>query len=365
MTTPKALANVLRATVFCALAALPFSMPVAAQEVAIDFASHLGPSGPQMQVFKWWADEVKSRSEGRIEVVNFFYSQSLVKAPDQLAAAGDGRATIVWTTPSYNPSDMPLATITEIPFMTENVVAWGRALEELYATNADVKAEFDQRGVQLLFAPPVGGASIGAKMPITKLEDLEGMKIRAFGYLSQALAAAGASPTGMSGAEIYEAVKRGVLDAYSGVIFEVLGDLKLYEVGPHLTGVGMGAFSQGVFLMNKDIYDGLPDDLKAIIGEVSKEASLRSAAVMTEAETAVCDTILAAGGTATLLPAAEVERWKEMLGDDILSNWIAEREARGLPAQAVADQWAELVAEYEAETDYTSGVVQCAERSPS
>jgi TRAP-type mannitol/chloroaromatic compound transport system substrate-binding protein len=104
------------------------------------------------------------------------------------------------------------------------------------------------------------------KKPITKIEDLKGMKFRTVGLSVDVYTAMGCAVNALPGAEIVPALDRGLLD---GAEFNNASSDRLLGF-PDVSKVCMlQSYHQNAeqfeILFNKTKYDALPDKLKAII----------------------------------------------------------------------------------------------------
>ncbi|HPJ95213.1 MAG TPA: TRAP transporter substrate-binding protein DctP [Deltaproteobacteria bacterium] len=99
--------------------------------------------------------------------------------------------------------------------------------------------------------------------PVTKLEDLKGKKIRALGIYGKYVQALGGSAVVIPGGELYMAMKLGTID---GAIYDASGlmDVKFHEVVEYYTFPTAAQIALS-FLINKDSFDKLPDDLKPLV----------------------------------------------------------------------------------------------------
>ena len=145
------------------------------------------------------------------------------------------------------------------------VLAWheyggGKALlEEIYqGLNADV--------VSFVYGPMPTQPLGWFKKPVTKPEDLKGLKFRTVGLSIDIFTAMGAAVNALPGAEIVPAMDRGLLDASefnNATSDRVLGFPDVAKV------CMLQSFHQASenfeILFNKKKYDALPDELKSII----------------------------------------------------------------------------------------------------
>jgi tripartite ATP-independent transporter DctP family solute receptor len=122
------------------------------------------------------------------------------------------------------------------------------------------------------------------KRPVYKPEDLKGLKIRVQPNRMHIAAfnALGAIATPIGFNEVYTALQQGVLDGGEQGPLAFM-DMKFYEVAKYYSltkhlveGVGCP------FLMGKKFFDGLPADIRKLVVEIGKEATLFQRKIITE-----------------------------------------------------------------------------------
>lgn len=329
------------------------------QTYNFQFSSFQGEGGAQGQLVKWYFDEVDKRTDGRV-TAELFWTGSLVPAEETVPALQDGRVEMAQGNTAYSaPEAFPLTNVWSIPFTTDNVAAVNATMADLY-TGSDLPKEFENQNMHLLTW--LGGTPnvTGSEKQIASLEDFKGKKVRAVGYTLDALDAVGADPIALTVNEIYEALERGTIDAYSSMIFDVIADFKFYEPAKYVLDDGQG-FYNGTFLaINKDVWDDLPDDLQAVMTEVGQEAQAKLIEIYSEVDAKACQTIKDNGGTVTALPDSEVEKWKDLVGDGPLDKWASVADNAGFDSGAFRQEFLEELAKNEAKfSDYRSGVRAC------
>ena len=342
------------------MVSLMAAAPSEAQKFELQFATYIGKAAAQSRAQEWWADEVERRTDGRV-TVEFFYGGSLLGATDILRGVGDGRASLGYVANAYHPGELPLSSVVGVPFMTSNAEAQMRTFMDLYENNEAFREEWRSKNVHVLFFNPLSENILGMREPIDGLADLAGKRIRGLGYVNEVIAAAGANPVAIAAPEIYEALLRNTLDGYSGFAFEVVTALKLQEVAPHTIATGTGNYVFAATPINLDLWNSMPEDIRAKLTEVSRQYQDKVAAYLAETENEVCQTILAAGGSVTLLGKQDVGRIRAAVGDTITQDWIERASRRGgADAKAFLAEYKEKLAHYEAKVDYVSGVQRCA-----
>lgn len=107
--------------------------------------------------------------------------------------------------------------------------------------------------------------------PITKPEDMQGLKMRTMEspVHTATFNAFGANASPFAFGELYTALQQKVYDAMESPI-SLYHTNKFYEVQDYLTLSGH-FYAASVFLMNLDVYNSLPEDLRQIIDEASIE----------------------------------------------------------------------------------------------
>ncbi len=174
--------------------------------------------------------------------------------------------------------------------------------------------------------------------PIATVKDFAGLKLRGPSRAATLLLEKlGATPIGMPVPQFPESLALGVVDG--GVItYEQAPSLKLDELTDSHTDVaGDKALYNLYFLwaMNKDRYQALPDDLKAVIDANSGEMASAWAGRAHDTGDAVGrDALAAAGHVAAELSADETARIKA-LGDEVITEWVAEMNAKGYDGAAL------------------------------
>lgn len=330
----------------------------AQQTYKLMFASYIGKSGPQSQAAEWWASEVERRTNGRV-TVQFFYQGALLPATDILKGVADGRAGLGYVANAYHPAELPLSSVVGVPFVTWNAEAQMRAFTELYKHNAAFRGEWEKQGVHVLFFYALPENIVGTRDPFTTVEWLKRKRIRGLGYINQALQLLDANPVAIAATDLYDAMKRGTLDAYSGFVFDQVPSLKLNEVAPYTTALGSGNYVFAVTPISSSTWKSMPDDLKKILTEVSDEFTGKMIEILGRTEDEVCATLKKSGSKVAVLPDAEVAKIKAIIGDKINKAWIADASKRGADAENFFKDYTATLAKYEQQSKYVSGIRRC------
>lgn len=322
----------------------------AEQVINLKYASYykadFGPAKPDV----FWMEAVTKRTNGRVTFTTY-WDGSMLKAVDLMPGVSRGLCDIAAGGATfYNPDSVPLLTIGNLPLISDKVDAIGLALGELAEKQAAVKEEIRRNNWKWLHALPVT-TILGMKMPITKLEDLKGKKIRCGAGVVEAMKAVGAVPVAIPMPDVYEAMQRGVIDGYSAIPFSTVLAYKLWEVGPYIVDVGLGVYAYTNVVMNLDTWKKLPTDIQKVMEDASQEAVKSLAVVLMDDTKSKLPEMVKTGGKLIKLKADEKAKFRPY-AEPIWDNWIQGVEKKGLPGKDVFKSYLAAVRNCESESKY-------------
>lgn len=220
---------------------------------------------PQYRLKQEWAENVATMSGGRIHI-EILPTGAVVPHNQTLEAVGAGILQGHLTDPSYfsgmNPGFSMLGNL---------VGAWGDPLEFLEYMNHGGGEELynelvNPYGVHLIGAAATGLESFPTKKPIRTVDDLKGLKVRApEGMVYDIFTKAGAAPVNLPGSEVYTSLEKGVIDAADYTVFATNQAQGLHKFARYPSYPGFHSLPMVDVSLNKAIWDGLPDDLKAVL----------------------------------------------------------------------------------------------------
>lgn len=245
------------------LGALAFNAQAAEYEWTFQTSETSGE--PQFEMKKAWADNVEQMSGGRI-AIEILPVGAVVQANQTLQAVRSGILQGHLTDPSYFTGQNPAFG------MIGNLVgAWSDPYDFLdYMNNAGGEELYntlvEPYGLHLIGAAATGLESLPSTKPVRSVADMKGLKLRApEGMVYNVFEKAGATPVNLPGSEVYTGLEKGVIDAADYTVFATNQAQGLHEFAPYPLYPGFHSLPMVAVSLNKEIWDGLPDDLKAIL----------------------------------------------------------------------------------------------------
>lgn len=328
------------------------------QDTSLEYATYSSADSDQAETVVWWGDQVEERTDGAI-TVKHHTDGSLIGAEDALSALQDRRTDVAQVAGFYFPSQLSLLGVAELPFFTTNVETHMRAVSELTSQNEDVRRQLDENGVTLMFPIAFDTSLIGSNAPVESVDDIREMNIRAVGAHADIYSQIGANPIAVSATEVYESLSRGVIDGYTGMGLANTVTFGLAEGSPYITDAGTGVGSVSAAVMSQEVFDGLCQEHQEVISEVNEEAIGVGLELMNELSMEACDALKENGAEFLVWDQEQIDEWTDQV--ETVDSWVNENSDR-YDAQTVLEDFQELVASYEEESDFREPFKECVAR---
>lgn len=296
-----------------------------------------GAGDAQAITTQWLVDEFAKRTEGNHEI-EVFWGGSVAatgEIPDALANGVGDFGDII--TP-YFPDAMPLNNAVGFfipqPMGTLEV---GEAMERWHMQYPQFSEELASQNLHAIGFRPLEDYGLLCKEPIETLSDLEGKRIRSYGFAYPALIEAmGATPVAMATADTYEALQRSIVDC-TPIGPALARGWKYDEVAKFYIDMPLGASFGHLLAMNLDTYEGMDDETRAVVDQLGKDYLQEYARVLDEDRARVLELWKGDLGVEVMdFPAEEVA----VLVDDpgvqaVREEWIGKAEAAGLEVDGI------------------------------
>ncbi|MBP2305568.1 DctP family TRAP transporter solute-binding subunit [Azospirillum melinis] len=295
-------------------AALLAPVAASAQDVKtriIRFGYGLSESSNQGRAVKYFAEELSKRSGGKLKVKGFGDASLGSDIQMQNALIGGAQEMMVGSTATLVGIVRDFG-VYDLPFLFNNEKEADAVLDGPFGEKL-LKSLNDKGLVGLVYWENGFRNLTNSKRPITKLEDMGGIKLRVMQnpvYIDM-FNRFGANAVPLAFSELFTAMETGTVDGQENPVTTIQSS-KFYEVQKYLT-ISRHVYSPWIMLASKRWYDGLSADEKKILNEAavasrdferkdSREASAQSIAYLKEK-----------GMQINELSPAELERMREMV----------------------------------------------------
>jgi tripartite ATP-independent transporter DctP family solute receptor len=311
--------------------------PAAAQQYKPEFKNSLvvGPTGPWGEGAARFADLLRERTQGRINVKNYFAGQLFAgKQTNEFTLLNQGVADFAFgSTINWSPQVKEL-NLFAMPFMFPSYKALdavqegepGRKLFSLIEAKGVVPLAWGENGFREV---------TNSKRTVRKPEDLAGLKIRVVGspIFIDTFRALGANPVNMNWAEAQQAFASGTVDGQENPIVTVIVPSKLWTTQKHVT-VWRYAIDPLVIGVSKVTWDSLTPADREIVKKTAVEVAAwqkAGARKGLENSTEGIDTLKKNGMEVVVLTPAETasfrdktrpvyDKWSTDIGADLVKS---------------------------------------------
>lgn len=329
-----------------ATAALLIAGAASAQDVVLRLHQFLPPQAPvPAQVLIPWMEKIEAESDGRIAFEHYSSMQLGGKPPELMDQVIDGVADVIWTLPGYTPGRFPRTEAIELPFLMTNAAA---ASKTLWTLGEKYMFDTEYQDVKVIGMWVHGPGLVHSSDPIRTPDDLSGVRLRApTRVTNMMLNNLGATTVGMPVPAVAESLSKGVIDG-TLLPWEVTAAVKTSELVSNHTEFPDAPLYTAAFVlaMNKDVYEGLPDDLKAIIDANSGlEFSANAGDTSQQFDAGGRQIATGLGNTIIELTPDEIDAWKAAAAPTI-DTWIGEMADKDIDGQALFDEAQALMVEF-------------------
>jgi TRAP-type C4-dicarboxylate transport system substrate-binding protein len=249
-----------------------------------------------------------------------------------------------WALQGYHAGVFPVTEIVEQPFQFTSAVQATQTLWDLYDQFPALQDEYSDVQLVGLWTHDIG--DIWTKdVQVQTTADMQGLNMRfPTGIMGQVMDAMGASSVGLPAPEIFDSLNTGVID---GLSIAVSG-LESFGLYPELAyGTKCDCYVAAQYLVvNLDTWNSLTPDTQQVMLDLGREHSLLAAEVYDDAYVAISQKAVDEGIEIYELPEEELANW-QAIGQQVTDEWIAAREAEGVPAQEMYDAMQDIKAGHE------------------
>jgi TRAP-type transport system periplasmic protein len=272
-----------------------------------------------------WAKEIEKRTNGKV-VITMFPGGTLTPADKCYDGVVKGLSDVGMSVLSYTRGRFPLTEVIDLPLGYKTGVA-ATKLVNLYYNKFKPK-ELDDTKVMYLHAH--GPGILHTKKPVTKLEELKGLKIRSTGTVAKIVGALGATPVAMPMGETYDALQKGITEGVMAPV-EALEGWKLGEVIKYTTQNFGSAYTIAFFVvMNKEKWNSLGPENQKIIDKINEEWIEKTGKNWDDIDKSGYDFAQKLGDKFIPLSKDEDAKWAKAVYP-LLDEYVTAMKGKGLP----------------------------------
>ena len=293
--------------------------PASAQATVMRFG-HPHPTSDSWQTAAvQFAEKVKAKSGGRIEV-QIFPNGALGSDPQMISAVRGGTLDITLTGNPFFTGMAPQLNVLDLPFLFSSRAHVAKVLDG--AIGDGLRKDLEGSNLKALATWEVGWRNLtNSRRPVASAADIKGLKIRTTPNPAhvKAFSLLGAVPTPMSFTELFTALETKTVDGQENPVTLIL-NAKFFEVQKHLS-LTQHAFTSAPLVMNKAKFDALAPDLQQVLVSTGLEMAAAQRKMNEDAEGSSLDALKKAGMQAVEKP--DRESFSKIVTDEVRKEFVA------------------------------------------
>jgi len=315
------------------------SPALGADPIKLKAANYLPPTHPMSTLTGWYCDEIKKRTNGQVEIT-YHAGGTLLNPVKMYDGVTTGITDLGVSHIQYTRGRFPVTEVFDLPLGSPSGWVATQVTTDFYAKFKP--KEWDD--VHVLYINTCGPLILQTiSKPVRTLDDMKGLKIRATGQLSDVVKALGGLPIPLQMPDVYESLKRGVID---GIVVD-LSTLKFWkfaEVVKHVTSSWqLGTGITFYFVMSKSKWNALTPDVQKIFTEVAFEAKEKQALLWNQMDIEGLEAFKSAGGQVLSLSDAEAGKWVKAV-EPVIDAYKKDMVSKGFKEGDV-DSWLKYIKE--------------------
>ncbi|MFQ5973443.1 MAG: TRAP transporter substrate-binding protein [Alphaproteobacteria bacterium] len=279
---------------------------------------------------KQFAEDVKAATGGEFEI-EVHSAGSLFKHPEIKNAVRSGQVPIGEFLLSRLSNESAVFGVDSVPFLATDYETAAKLWE---ASRPQVEKLLERQGLRVLYAVPWPPQGLYAKTEIQTVDDLKGLKFRAYNAATERLATlAGAVPTQIEVADLAQAFATGRIEAV--ITSPSTGaNNKFWDFVTHFHHT-QAWLPKNVVVVNKRAFDGLDPAVQQAVLEAAAQAEARGWQASVD-ETAAKIKILEENGMVVNEPSATLKEGLLAIGETMTAEWA---EVTGADGAGILDAY--------------------------
>ena len=271
---------------------------------------------PHSENLALFAKDVAAATGGKLEIT-VHPGASLFKAPDIKRAVQTGQAQIGEVLISLHENEDPIYGVDVIPFLA---TSYPESKKLWLASKPAIEKKLAAQGLMVLFAVPWAPQGIYAKKEINTVDDMKGLKWRAYNVGTARIGElVGAQVVTVQAAELAQALATGVVNSF--ITSAATGyDSKAWESMTHFYDT-QAWIPKNITFVNKAAFDALDKPTQAALLKAAAAAETRGWKMWEEKSGWYLDQ-LKAHGMKVLPPSPALKAGLKKVGDQLTADWL-------------------------------------------
>jgi TRAP-type transport system periplasmic protein len=323
--------------VLLVIGALAVQVQAEQKVIKLKYSDIFAPSHKNGMLAQQWCKEVEKRTNGRVKITHF-PGGTLTPPPQTYDSVVKGIADIGQTLAAYSAGRFLLTEVLAQP------IGFTSGFQATYTSNEYYKKfkpkEFDD--TKIMYIHGHGPGMFQTVKPVSSIDDVKGLRIKANTENAPIVTAMGASPVALPITETYDACQKGLVDGLL-LPMEPLKGWKFADVIKSVIVCPSMAYTAPICVfMNKDKWNSLSKEDQGIIEKINEEWVEKQAKLWNELDKEAADLAKQKGIKIITVSkeqdAAVAEKMKA-----VKEEWVKKTAAKELPAKEALDFCVEYV----------------------
>ena len=312
-----------RRTILATAACLAAGIGTASAQTTWNLPAAYPANNPHSENLVAFAKDVETATNGKLKIT-VHANASLFKAPEIKRAVATGQAQMGEVLLSIHENEDPIYGIDVVPFLA---TSFPESMKLYKASKPAIEKKLAAQGIMLLFAVPWAPQGIYAKKDLNTIEDMKGLKWRAYNVGTTRIGQlVGAQSVTIQAAELPQALATGIVDSFmssGGTGY----DTKVWESLTHFYDV-QGWIPKNYTFVNKAAFDAFDKPTQEAILKAAAAAETRGWKVWEEKSDWYLNE-LKAKGMKVQAPSAALKDGFRKVGEQLTADWLQKAGAEG------------------------------------
>lgn len=222
-----------------------------------------GPGMWDSEILQMALDNIYERTDGALKINQVWAGSVPIVAKDVILAVSEGQFAGCQTCAGYSAGVFPFYAVLDVPYLFTS--KYEKALVQNVAQPI-FEREFNKDNLHVICEVWASGDGLLMRVPVDNIMDLKGLTVRSYSKaVSRMIEALGGVAVTIAWAEVYTGLQRGTFDGLH-TSYDAYAKYSFHEIAPYMYETGFLACLEH-YIMNKELYDSLPDWVQEIFDE--------------------------------------------------------------------------------------------------